>query len=160
MFDQIDSMFDRELTNLVPAFTASNYPPYNIVKVDENRYEVYVALAGISKEDIKVYKDGNSLVIEMDRKSPDAKAEWTYGTKDANVIHQGISQRFASFWKKRHLWLRRSRSSTFPNVPLFKRAVAQVGERIGLGDRRSGVQILPARQKPRLFHTPCGTNFR
>jgi molecular chaperone IbpA len=30
----------------------------------------------------------------MDRKSPDAKAEWTYGTKDANVIHQGISQRY------------------------------------------------------------------
>jgi molecular chaperone IbpA len=67
MFDQIDSMFDRELTNLVPAFTASNYPPYNIVKVDENRYEVYVALAGISKEDIKVYKDGNSLVIRAYR---------------------------------------------------------------------------------------------
>ena len=94
MFDQIDSMFDRELTNLVPAFTATNYPPYNIVKIDENTYEVYVALAGISKEDIKVYKDGNSLVIEMDRKSPDAKAEWTYGTTDANVIHQGISQRY------------------------------------------------------------------
>tara|TARA_B100000287_G_scaffold14257_1_gene14382 strand:- start:5106 stop:5579 length:474 start_codon:yes stop_codon:yes gene_type:complete len=94
MFNQIDSMFDRELTNLVPAYSVSNYPPYNIVKVDENTYEVYVALAGISKEDIKVYKDGNSLVIEMDRKSPDAKAEWTYGMKDANVIHQGISQRY------------------------------------------------------------------
>jgi len=93
MFDQIDSMFDRELTNLVPAYTVSNYPPYNIVKVDDYSYEIYVALAGISKEDIKVYKDGNTLVIEMDRQSPDAKAGYS-GTDETNVIHQGISERY------------------------------------------------------------------
>tara|TARA_Y100000401_G_C8321205_1_gene225351 strand:- start:1418 stop:1894 length:477 start_codon:yes stop_codon:yes gene_type:complete len=95
MFSQFERMFDQEFTNLVPAYTVTNYPPYNIVKVDENAYEIYVALAGISKDDIKVYKEGNTLVVELERTSPaDEKVDGRGADADEVVIHRGISQRY------------------------------------------------------------------
>lgn len=39
------------------------YPPYNIVKVDDNKYVIEVAVAGFSKQDLTVELKENSLVI-------------------------------------------------------------------------------------------------
>ena len=39
------------------------YPPYNILKVDENKYVIEVAVAGFSKQDLTVELKENSLVI-------------------------------------------------------------------------------------------------
>ena len=79
MFDHFESMFD------VPTI---NYPPYNIVKTGDNKFDIEVALAGFNKKDINVTSENGMLTIEskQDEKSKD--------TKDGEVIHKGISQRY------------------------------------------------------------------
>ena len=78
MFDHFESMFD------VPTI---NYPPYNIVKTGDNKFDIEVALAGFNKKDIKVTSENNMLTIEsineVDKKD-----------KNGDVIHKGISKRY------------------------------------------------------------------
>ena len=78
MFDHFESMFD------VPTI---NYPPYNIVKTGDNKFDIEVALAGFNKKDINVTSENNMLTIEskQDEKSKD---------KDGEVIHKNISKRY------------------------------------------------------------------
>ena len=78
MFDHFEAMFD------VPTI---NYPPYNIVKTGDNKFDIEVALAGFNKKDINVTSENNMLTIEskQDEKSKD---------KDGEVIHKGISKRY------------------------------------------------------------------
>lgn len=56
--------FDRVVSSDVFALAKQSYPPYNIVKVDENEYTVEVALAGFSKEDISIETENNVLTIK------------------------------------------------------------------------------------------------
>ena len=78
MFDHFESMFD------IPTV---NYPPYNLVKTGDNKFDIEVALAGFNKKDINVTSENNMLTIEskQDEKSKD---------KDGEVIHKGISKRY------------------------------------------------------------------
>ena len=82
VFDHCESMFEG------PTFIGSNYPPYNIVKTGSNKFDIEVALAGFNKKDIDVTSENGMLTIEskQDEKSKD--------TKDGEVIHKGISQRY------------------------------------------------------------------
>ena len=80
VFDHFESMFDYDMVNV------SNYPPYNIVKTGDNKYDVEVALAGFNKKDINVSVENGMLTIESkEDKSKD---------KDGEVIHKGISKRY------------------------------------------------------------------
>ena len=80
VFDHFESMFDYDTINI------SNYPPYNIVKTGDNKYDVEVALAGFNKKDINVSVENGMLTIESkEDKSKD---------KDGEVIHKGISKRY------------------------------------------------------------------
>tara|TARA_Y100001970_G_C13999830_1_gene732755 strand:+ start:199 stop:627 length:429 start_codon:yes stop_codon:yes gene_type:complete len=78
MFDHFESMFD------VPTRT---YPPYNIVKTGDNKFDIELALAGFNKKDINVTSENNMLTIESINETD---------KKDVNgeVIHKGISQRY------------------------------------------------------------------
>jgi len=62
----------------------NSYPPYNIVKTDEENYRIEIALAGWSKEDIEVSTQTNVLFI----KSKESK-----DTSDINYVHRGVSSR-------------------------------------------------------------------
>lgn len=86
IFDHFERMFEDDFFS-VPTV---NYPPYNIVKTGENTYDVELALAGFSKNDIDVeYKD-NMLTVKSKEKD---KSE----AKDADgVLHRGISKRWFS----------------------------------------------------------------
>ena len=79
MFDHFDSM-----VSMAP----SNYPPYNIVKTENNNYNVEIALAGFSKKDITVEVENGILTIESVKDKSD-KEEDTLG-----VLHKGISKRY------------------------------------------------------------------
>ena len=48
-----DSLFDR-LNEHYQLHTTTNFPPYNIRKLEENKWQVEVALAGYGKKDIEV----------------------------------------------------------------------------------------------------------
>lgn len=89
IFDHFERMFDDDFFGAnVPSV---NYPPYNIVKTGENRYNVEVALAGFSRDDINVeFADGMLTIKSKDSKKTEDKDE------DGNVIHKGISKRYFS----------------------------------------------------------------
>ena len=87
VFDHFESMFDEGMFRMP---TATNFPPYNIVKTGEYTYDVELALAGFSKDDIEVHYENNMLTVKSKQKD---KTE----AKDSDgVIHRGISKRWFS----------------------------------------------------------------
>jgi molecular chaperone IbpA len=77
--------FNRELSRLNNAHkvNSNSYPPYDLLKLDEDTYRISLAIAGFSKEDINVSVDNGTLVI---------KGEIIEVT-DAEVVHKGIAGR-------------------------------------------------------------------
>lgn len=61
----------------------TNYPPYNIVKVEDNHYELQLAIAGFTQDDLDVELKDGVLTIEGKKSDEDEK---TY-------LHKGISAR-------------------------------------------------------------------
>ena len=87
-FDNAFDTGDRFLTddfNLRPAMTAS-YPAYDIIKKNDHQFQIQIALAGFSKEDIEVESKENELTIRSI--ITDEKDE-----NDDGVIHRGIAKR-------------------------------------------------------------------
>ena len=78
-----DRMFDRLLDDSL--VTTTNYPPYNIVKMDETNYAIQIAVAGFGKDDIEIETKENILSIKSKEKG-DVVDETTY-------LHKGISNR-------------------------------------------------------------------
>jgi molecular chaperone IbpA len=77
--------WNRELARLSNAhkINSQSYPPYDLLKLDEDTYRLSLAVAGFSKDDIDVSVDSGSLVI---------KGELLEVT-DAEVVHKGIAGR-------------------------------------------------------------------
>ena len=82
VFDHFESMFDGPTLTI-----GSNYPPYNIVKTGDNKFDIEVALAGFNKKDINVTSENGMLTIE-------SKQEDKSEDKDGEVLHKGISKRY------------------------------------------------------------------
>ena len=78
-----DRMFDRLLDDSL--VTTTNYPPYNIVKMDDTNYAIQIAVAGFGKDDIEIETKENTLSIKSKEKG-DVVDETTY-------LHKGISNR-------------------------------------------------------------------
>lgn len=57
-FNRLAKMHD-DLTKNIP-----NYPPYNIKKVEENKYVVEIAVAGFAKQDIEIILDQSKLIVK------------------------------------------------------------------------------------------------
>ena len=75
MFDHFEKMFEDDFFNTPTV----NYPPYNIVKTGENKYDVEVALAGYSKKDINIEYADNLLTIKSVKDNNTLK-------KDFNIV--------------------------------------------------------------------------
>jgi molecular chaperone IbpA len=78
--------FNREmerLSNVQLASRQTNYPPYDLLKLDDDTYLLSLAVAGFSKNNIDVSVDNETLII---------KGEITEIT-DAEVVHKGIAAR-------------------------------------------------------------------
>ena len=82
VFDHFGRMFEDDMFDV----SVPNYPPYNIVKVKDNHYNIEVALAGYNKKDIEVNYENNMLTI----KTADQKSE---DKKEGENIYKGIAQR-------------------------------------------------------------------
>ena len=64
VFDHFERMFNDDFFN-VPTV---NYPPYNIVKTGVNTYNVEVALAGFSRDDVSVeFAEGILTIKSKDK---------------------------------------------------------------------------------------------
>ena len=77
--------FNRELTRLNHAHktNSQSYPPYDLLKLDEDTYRISLAIAGFTKDDISVTIDNGTLLI---------KGEIT-DVIDAEIVHKGIAGR-------------------------------------------------------------------
>ena len=84
-FDSIFDEFDRMLESTERYST--NYPPYNIKRVNDTDYRIEVALAGYDKDDIEVELKDSALTVRNKTR------EQTIDEKGNGVIHKGISTR-------------------------------------------------------------------
>ncbi len=85
-----DNIFDQ-LSSL-SQFEIPKYPPYNIKKVDDNKYQLEMALAGFSKTDLDVEVKDNTLTI-TGNSSGDKEEETN------SFVYKGIAQRaFTRQW--------------------------------------------------------------
>ena len=80
-----DNLFD-DLMRVNAQQSNNNYPPYNIVQVNDDEYTISVAVAGFGYEDLSVTKDKKTLIIEG-KHATDEDAE------EINYLHKGISER-------------------------------------------------------------------
>lgn len=81
-----DSLF-AELARVTNSQSNNNYPPYNVVKHNDNKFAVELAVAGFREGDISITVDKNVLIIAGDQVTDlneDTLVEY---------LHRGISQR-------------------------------------------------------------------
>lgn len=77
--------FDRIFQNIESrAVNNNNYPPHNVIKHDDNHYEIEMAVAGFDKSEIAVTVDQDELLISG--RKPDVESSSVY-------IHRGLAAR-------------------------------------------------------------------
>ena len=81
-----DNMFD-ELMRVSAQQSTSNYPPYNIVQINEDEYMISLAVAGFGLDNLSVTKDKKFLIIEGKEYQSDCEKIVP------NYLHKGISNR-------------------------------------------------------------------
>ena len=86
VFDHFERMFDDDVFRAPMA----NFPPYNIVKTGDFTYDVELALAGYSKDDITVDYADNILTVKSVKKSDEESKD------EDGVLHRGIAKRYFS----------------------------------------------------------------
>ena len=84
MDDYLDRFFNDDYS--------SNYPPYNLIHVNNVESVLEIALAGFNKKDLKVYTEYGKLIIEGKKESKESDS--------VNYAHQGLAQRsFNRTWQ-------------------------------------------------------------
>jgi len=81
-FDRLSQLLENSLVS----DTGTAYPPYNIVKLDEDNYRITMAVAGFRAEDLDITAKENQLIVQgkmAPREEP----------KGAVYLHRGIAER-------------------------------------------------------------------
>ena len=82
MDDYLDRFFNEARTE--------NYPPYNIVQVNNIETRLEVALAGFKKKEVKVYTEHGKLVVEGNKEQKEDEDQ---------LVFKGLAQRsFKRTW--------------------------------------------------------------
>ena len=83
----LDDYFDRFFNS---DFPQSNYPPYNLIQLNNHESKLEIALAGFKKDEVKVYTEFGKLYVEG--KKEEAEVDGTF-------VHKGLAQRnFQRVW--------------------------------------------------------------
>ena len=77
MHDYLDRVFDFQETT-------SNYPPYNLIQLNNHESKLEIALAGFKKDELKVYTEFGKLHVEGKKEEPKV---------DGEFVHKGLAQR-------------------------------------------------------------------
>ena len=81
-----DNLFD-DLMRVNAQQGNTNYPPYNIVQINDDEYMISLAVAGFGFDNLSVTKDKNFLIIEGKEYVLDSEKIVP------NYLHKGISNR-------------------------------------------------------------------
>ena len=77
MDDYLDRFFNAPMQT-------SNYPPYNLVQLNNHESRLEIALAGFKKDEVKVYTEFGKLYVEGKKEESDNVGEF---------VHKGLAQR-------------------------------------------------------------------
>jgi len=100
----------------------STFPPHNIIKADDNKYVVELAVAGFAKDEIDIQVQEGNLTIKGEKKDKD----------DSTYLHRGIGTR------------------SFTKVITIADTIEVKGAEIKDGILRVGLEnIIPEHKKPR-----------
>ena len=82
MDDYFNQLFDFDAT--------TNYPPYNLIQLNNVDSRLEIALAGFSKDEVKVYTEYGRIVVEGKKEKTEEESEY---------LHRGLAQRsFQRAW--------------------------------------------------------------
>ncbi|MBT7350503.1 Hsp20 family protein [candidate division WWE3 bacterium] len=84
LFLGFDSLFDNLYQYNDNQQSKQSYPPYNVVKKDENHYLIEIAVAGFKSEDIDLTLEKGILTVAGDKKMKEGITDY---------IRKGISNR-------------------------------------------------------------------
>ena len=80
---------DDYLNQFWEGTTTSNYPPYNLININNVESRLEIALAGFKKSEVKVYTEYGKLVVEGKKEEKD----------ESDYAHRGVAQRnFTRSW--------------------------------------------------------------
>ena len=84
-----DNIFDRLNRIAEENIQTSSYPPYNIIRHNDNKFDIEIAVAGFKEEELNVeYKD-NTITVEGTKEEK----------QDEGYAHRGIASRsFRRVW--------------------------------------------------------------
>jgi molecular chaperone IbpA len=83
-----DNLFD-DLMRVNAQQSNNNYPPYDIVQINDDEYMISLAVAGFGFDNLTVTKDKNFLIIEGKHSRETVDNE----DSTAKYLHKGISER-------------------------------------------------------------------
>lgn len=81
-FDRLSQMLENSLVS----DQGTAYPPYNIVKLDDDNYRITMAVAGFAEKDIEIVAKENQLIVS-------GKAAPRTEKKETVFLHRGIAER-------------------------------------------------------------------
>jgi molecular chaperone IbpA len=82
--------FDR-LVEDFQSFNNAGYPPYNVEKNGDDKYQITLALAGFVREDLKIDVQEGTLTVSGKKEEVESD--------DVEVLHRGIANRsFTRNW--------------------------------------------------------------
>ena len=76
-----DRLFDMMENNVGPS--QDNYPPFDLIQLDENDYRIDLAVAGFTRDEIDITAQQNVLIVAGKKQDEDG----------SNFIHRGIANR-------------------------------------------------------------------
>ena len=80
-FDQMFDQMERRFANSV----SNNYPPHNILKLEENSYAIQLAVTGFGKAEISVTVENNVLIVKGESMTTEYAPE--------QYLHRGLATR-------------------------------------------------------------------
>jgi len=84
MDDYLDKFFNAPTQS-------SNYPPYNLIQLNNHESKLEIALAGFKKDELKVFTEFGKLYVEGKKEESEV---------DGTFIHKGLAQRsFERVWQ-------------------------------------------------------------
>ena len=87
LFDKITKNsigMDDYLNRFWDMDTTSNYPPYNLIQVNNVLSRLELALAGFKQQEVKVYTEFGKLYVEGQKEDKET---------DGEFLHKGLAQR-------------------------------------------------------------------
>jgi len=81
-FDNLFNELERLVEGTAPQRNTS-FPPHNIIKVDDNKYVVEMAVAGFGQDEVDVELQDGTLIVRGEKKDQ----------KEVDYLYRGIATR-------------------------------------------------------------------